>query len=122
MDFYKRYADAFHLPEPSPFEAPSKPLRSQEQEQEQEQDQEQDTPKAPKGARVPFAPPSVSEVQEFCKANAYDISVDAWFAYYEANGWKVGRNPMKSWQGAVRTWVHNGYASTPAKQKGIPQL
>ena len=24
--------------------------------------------------------------------------------YYEANGWKVGRNPMKDWKAAVRTW------------------
>jgi hypothetical protein len=42
MAFYKRYKDAYHLPNPkplaSPFEAPCKPLRSQEQEQDQEQD------------------------------------------------------------------------------------
>lgn len=42
MDFHARYAKSFHLPEPSPLEAPSKPLRSQEQEQDQEQKQEQD--------------------------------------------------------------------------------
>ena len=24
--------------------------------------------------------------------------------YYESNGWKVGRNPMKSWQATCRTW------------------
>ncbi len=40
--FYDRYGEAYHLPEPEKYEAPSKPLRSQEQEQEQEQDQEQD--------------------------------------------------------------------------------
>jgi len=43
--FYKKYREAFHLPdetkEASPSEAPSKPLRSQEQEQEQEQEREQ---------------------------------------------------------------------------------
>jgi len=43
-DFYERYKDAYHLPEPSPSEAPYKPLRSQEQEQEQEQ--EHTTPSA----------------------------------------------------------------------------
>ncbi len=40
--FYDKYSSAFKLKKlaekPSPFEAPSKPLRSQEQEQEQEQD------------------------------------------------------------------------------------
>lgn len=45
--FYERYKDAFHLGaegiETAAFEAPSKPLRSQEQEQEQEQEQKQTT-------------------------------------------------------------------------------
>lgn len=44
--FHRRYREAFHLPEEvfeqRPFEAPSKPLRSQEQEQEQKQEQEQE--------------------------------------------------------------------------------
>jgi hypothetical protein len=38
LQFHERYGAAYHLPTPSPFEAPSKPLRSQEQEQEQEQE------------------------------------------------------------------------------------
>ena len=25
--------------------------------------------------------------------------------YYQANGWKVGRNPMKDWEAAVRNWM-----------------
>jgi len=29
------------------------------------------------------------------------------FDYYEANGWKVGRNPMKDWRAAVRNWITN---------------
>ncbi|MPN43403.1 hypothetical protein SDC9_190962 [bioreactor metagenome] len=29
------------------------------------------------------------------------------FDYYEANGWKVGRNSMKDWKAAVRTWERN---------------
>lgn len=40
MDFWMRYEKAFHLPTPSPLEAPPKPLGSQEQEQEQEQEEE----------------------------------------------------------------------------------
>jgi len=28
--------------------------------------------------------------------------------HYESNGWKVGRNPMKDWKAAVRTWERNG--------------
>lgn len=39
--FYERYAESFHLTNARGIEAPSKPLRSQEQEQEQEQDKEE---------------------------------------------------------------------------------
>lgn len=27
--------------------------------------------------------------------------------YYESNGWKVGKNPMKSWTHAVNNWINN---------------
>ncbi len=63
-DFYEKYKAAFHLTEArilnSSFgkkegssQAPSKPLRSQEQEQEQEQD----TPKGVQGGKPPSPPP-----------------------------------------------------------------
>ncbi len=49
-DFFDRYARAYGLPLPdwvrSPFEAPSKPLRSQDQDQDQEQEHEQDLARA----------------------------------------------------------------------------
>ncbi len=28
-------------------------------------------------------------------------------AFYASKGWMVGRNPMKNWQAAVRTWERN---------------
>jgi len=30
---------------------------------------------------------------------------EMFYNYYEANGWRVGKNKMKDWQAAVRTWV-----------------
>ena len=33
--------------------------------------------------------------------------------YYTANGWKVGRNPMKDWQAAVRQWEQRRKQETP---------
>ena len=32
------------------------------------------------------------------------MDAEKWFNYYSANGWKVGKNPMKDWKAAVRTW------------------
>ena len=29
------------------------------------------------------------------------------FNYYESNGWKVGKNPMKNWKAAANNWITN---------------
>lgn len=42
-DFWKRYSTAYHLPEPSPFDAPSMPLRCHEHEHEHEEEQEHES-------------------------------------------------------------------------------
>lgn len=53
----------------------------------------------------PMQRPSVWEVENFCRTQGLQL-VDAqrFVDYYEANGWKVGRNPMRSWQAAARNW------------------
>jgi hypothetical protein len=33
--------------------------------------------------------------------------IQKFFDYYESNGWKVGRNPMRNWQAAMRNWKLN---------------
>lgn len=55
-----------------------------------------------KGKR--FAPPSVAEVREYCAEKGYTFDPESFVAFYESKGWKVGRNPMKSWQAACTTW------------------
>lgn len=34
-------------------------------------------------------------------------------AYYESNGWRVGKNPMKDWRAAARNWNarHNEFTN-----------
>lgn len=53
----------------------------------------------------PMQWPTVWEVENFCRTQGLQL-VDAqrFVDYYEANGWKVGRNPMRSWQAAARNW------------------
>ena len=40
---------------------------------------------------------------------------DAFFNYYESNGWKVGKNSMKSWQHAVTNWIARDKAKNPPR-------
>lgn len=51
-----------------------------------------------------FAPPSVDDVRDYCKEKNYTFDPEQFVAFYESKGWKVGRNPMKSWQASCTTW------------------
>jgi len=57
-----------------------------------------------KSARTRFVPPTVPEVQDYCKERQNGIDAEAFVAYYASKGWKVGREPMKDWKQAVITW------------------
>lgn len=32
---------------------------------------------------------------------------EKFYNYYESNGWKVGKNPMKNWKAAANNWITN---------------
>ena len=51
-----------------------------------------------------FKKPTVEEIAAFIKEKGYSVNPQTFFNYYEANGWKIGRNSMKSWQAAVQNW------------------
>lgn len=58
-----------------------------------------------------FVPPTVEEVEEYCRERGNAVDPQLFVDHYTANGWKVGgRAPMKDWQAAVRTWERNGIA------------
>lgn len=48
--------------------------------------------------------PSLQEVVDYCNERKNGVDANKWYDYYTANGWKVGRNPMKDWKATVRTW------------------
>lgn len=51
-----------------------------------------------------FIKPSLEEIKSFIQENYLNVNPETFFNYYESNGWKVGRNSMKNWKCAVRTW------------------
>ena len=76
--------------------------KSRETESQYKAIQSNTTQSKTKGKR--FAPPSVAEVREYCAEKGYTFDPESFVAFYESKGWKVGRNPMKSWQAACTTW------------------
>ncbi len=59
-----------------------------------------------------FIKPTVKEVTKYAKTIGYELDGQAFCDYYESNGWRVGRNPMKSWHGAVGSWKAKDYGRT----------
>lgn len=54
-----------------------------------------------------FVKPTLSEAQAYADEKGYAFSVEQWISYYESNGWKVGKNPMKSWKASMNYWNTN---------------
>lgn len=52
-----------------------------------------------------FVPPTVDEVKAYCAEHACAVDAQRFVDYYTANGWMVGKNRMKDWQAAVRSWA-----------------
>ena len=51
-----------------------------------------------------FKKPSLEEVKKYCLERNNSIDAENFIDYYNSNGWKVGKNPMKDWKAAIRTW------------------
>lgn len=51
-----------------------------------------------------FRKPTLEEVKAYCEERRNSVDPQHFIDYYESNGWRVGRNPMKDWKAAVRTW------------------
>lgn len=51
-----------------------------------------------------FVRPTIEEIEAYIAEKGYTFSAQAFFDYYEANGWRVGKNPMKKWKAACANW------------------
>ena len=45
------------------------------------------------------------EVKQYCLENGYTLDAQRFVDFYECKGWMVGKNKMKNWKAAVRTWA-----------------
>ncbi|MDE6183084.1 MAG: hypothetical protein K2F53_01520, partial [Rikenellaceae bacterium] len=64
-----------------------------------------------------FVPPTIEEVAAYCAERKNSVSPAKFINYYISNGWRVGKNPMKDWKAAVRTWENNNYNNGTQSQQ-----
>lgn len=51
-----------------------------------------------------FKKPCVDDIVDYCKERNNNIDAEAFIDFYESKDWKIGKNKMKDWKAAVRTW------------------
>lgn len=66
--------------------------------------------------RKRFEKPTLSEIEQYCIERKNNVNAEQFFDYYESNGWKVGKNSMKDWKAAVRTWERSEYRKPTVKK------
>jgi predicted phage replisome organizer len=82
---------------------------------EKEIDKEKEIEKSKSEKAKRFTPPTLEEVQAYCIERNNNVDAQHFIDYYTSNGWLVGKNKMKNWQAAIRTWERNGYSSSKPK-------
>ena len=85
-------------------------------------------PKKEKAKKAPgtsgrFIPPTVEEVTAYCNERGNRIDPQAFVDFYTSKGWKIGKEGMRDWRAAVRTWEkRQSYESKGAKQPPDTEL
>lgn len=82
-------------------------------EKEIEKEKEIDTPKGVCASR--FAPPTTEEVEAYCRERNNKVDAQKFVDFYTMKGWMVGKNKMKDWKAAVRTWERGEVQRTKSR-------
>ena len=99
---------------PTATDRPPTPPKTKEKEKEKENNS---PPVLPNGNTAPkgrMTPPTVDEVAAYCQERGNGIDPEAFVDFYASKGWMVGKNPMKDWKAAVRTWERSEGRNTTA--------
>ena len=72
--------------------------------------------------RKRFVPPTVDEVRDYCYERGNSVDPQRFVDYYTSNGWMVGKNKMKDWKAAVRTWEQKEGSKPKATKNSNPFL
>jgi predicted transcriptional regulator len=54
--------------------------------------------------RTSFIKPTIEEIQEYCYERGNYIDAYTFYDFYESKNWFIGKNKMKDWKAAIRTW------------------
>jgi uncharacterized protein YdaU (DUF1376 family) len=56
-----------------------------------------------------FMPPTLDQILSYCNERLNNVDANKFIDHYTSNGWLVGKNKMKDWKAAVRTWEKSSF-------------
>jgi uncharacterized protein YdaU (DUF1376 family) len=56
-----------------------------------------------------FMPPTLEQIRFYCNERLNNVDANKFIDHYTSNGWLVGKNKMKDWKAAVRTWEKSSF-------------
>ena len=66
--------------------------------------------------------PTIEEVRELFKSKSKNDQSESFYNHYESNGWKVGRNSMKSWKASVAQWISRDDANNKTNKRNSNKI
>ena len=100
------------------YENQKKQGKAKKADNEYEYDNDNDLLKENTKRKV-FSTPTVDDVRAYCLERNNKVDPQSFVDFYESKGWMIGKNKMKDWKAAVRTWEKN---ETKTRQEGTAKL
>lgn len=77
---------------------------------------EQSAREAQENTHTQFFPPTLEDVQAYCRERRSPVNAEYFFNYYTARRWKSGKTPIEDWKAYVVLWESNGQQNRPAQE------
>ena len=74
------------------------------------------------GKSTRFIPPTPDEVRAYCMERCNNVDADRFVDYYTSKGWMIGKNKMKDWKAAVRTWEKKDQQNQPKPRNEVLEM
>lgn len=68
-----------------------------------------------------FVPPTAEEVKAYCDERHNSVDPESFVDFYTSKDWMIGKNKMKDWKSAVRTWERNNKGNAAPKEETMEE-
>lgn len=69
-----------------------------------------------------FTKPKIEDIRKYCEERNNGIDPEYFYDFYESKDWYIGKNKMKDFKSAIRTWERNRRKETSTNKPTIEQV